>query len=105
MEFTRPDFLIPFSVKDEGPSAAIFFHGGDSGFILVPVDDVVPSLTFLLLLGRSPFLSPSSLASPYSFCDFSSSLGEHSTENRISMFGLWSVVFPRFTWNCCNFLL
>src|SRR3569833_2594608 len=31
MVMMRPDFRLPPSVKDEGPSAAAFFHGGDTG--------------------------------------------------------------------------
>lgn len=30
--FTRPDLRLPFSVNVVGPSASIFFQGGDSGF-------------------------------------------------------------------------
>jgi hypothetical protein len=32
MTFVRPDFRFPSCVKDDGPSATIFFQGGDSGF-------------------------------------------------------------------------
>ncbi len=32
MVLIRPDFRRPFSVKDVGPSATIFFHGGEIGF-------------------------------------------------------------------------
>jgi len=33
----RPDLRRPFSVKDVGPSADIFFHGGETGFIFFGV--------------------------------------------------------------------
>lgn len=29
----RPDLRLPFSVKEVGPSAPAFFHGGDSSFL------------------------------------------------------------------------
>jgi len=49
--FTRPDFLFPSCVNDDGPSATIFFQGGDS--IFGRIDFVGVSLTRRLLLGGS----------------------------------------------------
>jgi len=48
---TRPDFLFPSCVNVDGPSAAIFFQGGDS--ILGRAGFVGVSLTRRLLLGGS----------------------------------------------------
>lgn len=87
IEFVRPDFLTPFSVKEEGPSAMARFQGGDSFLILAPVDDGVPSLTstLRLLLGLlSPFLS-ASLPLPFSFC--ASSLLTEGSVDGLSQLG------------------
>ena len=34
MVLMRPDFRLPPSVKEVGPSASILFHGGDTAFDL-----------------------------------------------------------------------
>lgn len=67
---------MPFSVNEDGPSATIFFHGGDIGLGFAAVDGG-PSV-FLLLLARSPSLS-SSMPFPFSFC-VSSSVIEDAVE-------------------------
>lgn len=48
----RPDLRRPFSRYVVGPSADIFFHGGDSGFGFRALGGVV-SLVLRLLDGRS----------------------------------------------------
>ena len=69
--FVRPDFLIPSCVKEEGPSATIFFHGGDSGFRRGIVGF---SLTRRFLLGGSPS-APFSPPCPFVRGFSSSSIG------------------------------
>lgn len=49
----RPDLRRPFSRNVVGPSADIFFHGGDSGFTFRALVGGVESLVLCLLDGRS----------------------------------------------------
>ena len=74
MWFVRPDFLTPSCVNEEGPSASIFFQGGDSGFFR---GFGAVSLTRRLLLGGSSWPSICSTAWPFVFGVFgkSSSFG------------------------------
>lgn len=58
IRFTRPDFLFPSCVNDEGPSATDAFHGGDSAFGRVGVDGVPAALTLRLFAGRSSISIP-----------------------------------------------
>lgn len=53
----RPDFRLPFSVKDVGPSAPAFFQGGDICFCLPMEGGGVDSRVRRRLEGRSSSLS------------------------------------------------
>lgn len=56
-ELMRPDLRRPFSWYDVGPSASIFFHGGDMGFSFRTIGGGVEFRVLCLLFGRSPSLS------------------------------------------------